>query len=259
MRRPGGGRKSVVARDTTLQSDLEALLESSHEDEGHALDWTCKSIRGLAEELAAKGHQVSYRTVGNLLHRLGFRFSPAESYKKFSLASRRDQFRRLAQSVGLLLTKGEPVVALSLTDAAGQIVVPEAATAGLAASVLRHWWQESGARRLPRVRRMLLLLDTAGLVTGDRGIWAPLLQPLAVDAQMEIVVAHFPPGARRWRRSARELACSCSWPASNETDHVLTLELDLILPEAADASRPASSTPVPEERFEDHPWVYRVF
>jgi len=115
IRKPGGGRKSVVERDATLQSDLEALLESSREGEGHALDWTCKSIRGLAEELAARGHQVSYRTVGNLLRRLGFRFSPAESYKKFSLGSRRDQFWRLAHSVGLLLVKGEPVVALART------------------------------------------------------------------------------------------------------------------------------------------------
>jgi hypothetical protein len=34
--------------------------------------WTCKSTRQLAEALEAKGHTVSHRTVGKLLHCLGY-------------------------------------------------------------------------------------------------------------------------------------------------------------------------------------------
>jgi len=104
---------------------------------------------------------------------------------------------------------------------------------------------------------MLLLLDATGLASGDRGIWTPLLQPLAVDAKLEITVAHFPPGARRWQRSTRELTCSWSWPASGETDPVLALELDLILPAATEISLPAPSILKPEKCVED-PWVYRI-
>ena len=238
IRRPGAGRKSVVEQDETLESDLKAQLESSQEEAGRPLDWTCKSLRGLADELSTHGHQVSYRTVGNLLHRLGYRFSPSESYKKFSVANRREQYRVLSRRAAWFLRNGEPVVAVGLLAGPApsedperrQLVKPERRTADLAASILRHWWRHSGSRRFPRCRRLLVLADTAGLPTGDRPLWAPLLEPLADESRLEIVVAHFPPGARRWQQSVPELACACSPRGAGGESEALTVDLDLILP-----------------------------
>ena len=233
VRRPGAGRKAVVERDTTLEADLEALMESSREAGAHLIDWTCKSIRGLADELAAMGHQVSYRTVGNLLHRQGFRFSRAEIYKKSSLASRCEQYHLLSHRAALFLERSEPVVSLTLADEpTHQPIHVEPGAAGWAASVLRYWWQETGVDRFPRSRNLLLLIDSAR-PPGAAADWTAGLQALAEGAGLEIVAIHFPPGAWRWRRSVRELTCSSTEPGTKRS---LTVGLDLVLPPDAELS-----------------------
>jgi Rhodopirellula transposase DDE domain len=252
VRRPGAGRKAAVERDETLKSDLETVLESSQEAEGRLLGWTCKSIRSITEELAVLGHQVSYRTIGNQLHRMGYRFSPSECYKKFSLVARRDQYRRISRRTAQFLARGEPVVSLGVADEATyELVVPDSRNAGLGASLLRHWWQSRGLRSFPGCRRMMLLTDTTGLPSGDRATWAPLLQPLAAEVGLVIEVAHFPPGARRWRWSTREVTGSFSMPA--QTVEMLMVELDLIL--APEGGLPRISNP--EESVDDF-WNYRI-
>ena len=69
VRRPGGGPQAA-GRDgsATLLDDLEALVEpSARGDPMSPLRWTCKSLRRLAAELRARGHQVSHTVVGELL------------------------------------------------------------------------------------------------------------------------------------------------------------------------------------------------
>lgn len=74
VRRPGGGRPSKTAEDPKLLGALERLVEPcTRGDPESALRWSCKSLRVLAAELARKGHDVSYRTVGRLLKGLGYR------------------------------------------------------------------------------------------------------------------------------------------------------------------------------------------
>jgi len=257
VRRRGAGRKALVERDGTLEADLEALLESSEEGQGCALDWTCKSIRCVTEELAAQGHQVSYRTIGNHLHRMGYCFSPAESYKKFPVAARRDQFRRISQRTFQFLASGEPVVSLVMTDEARrQLVAPNSKSAGLGVSLLRYWWQESGERKLTGSRRrMLLLVDAAGHPSGDRATWAPLLLTFASDARLEIDVGHFPPGARRWRRRVEEASCSVS--RSDQSSEALIIELASILPVEGDTILQAATRARPATVLDDV-WNYRI-
>ena len=68
VRVAGGGRKKLVARDATRLSDLDALIKpTTRGDPQSALRWTCKSTTRLAEELNRQGHQVSQRTVCDLL------------------------------------------------------------------------------------------------------------------------------------------------------------------------------------------------
>src|SRR2546429_456543 len=73
VRRSGGGRKSRIVMDSTLLEDLQRLVEpTSRGDPESPLRWTCKSVRKLAEELKAQGHQTSHRMVAELLHDLGY-------------------------------------------------------------------------------------------------------------------------------------------------------------------------------------------
>jgi len=68
IRRPGGGRKKTAQKDTTLRTDLEALVEPSVAgDPQSPLRWTSKSLRKLASELQAMGHATSHRMVAELL------------------------------------------------------------------------------------------------------------------------------------------------------------------------------------------------
>ena len=73
VRRPGGGRTPTIEKDPTLLSDLEALIEpTSRGDPERPLRWTCKSLRQLAGELKAQGHQVSHTLVRELLEGLDY-------------------------------------------------------------------------------------------------------------------------------------------------------------------------------------------
>jgi DDE family transposase len=73
LRKPGGGRKQLVATDPALVSALEALVEPlTRGDPESPLRWTCKSTRKLADELSRRGHGIGYRTVAWLLHEAGY-------------------------------------------------------------------------------------------------------------------------------------------------------------------------------------------
>jgi len=72
-RRPGGGRKRAVDKDTSLVSDLEALVEpTAFGDPDSPLRWTTKSVRRLQGELEAMGHAISHRVVAAILHELDY-------------------------------------------------------------------------------------------------------------------------------------------------------------------------------------------
>ena len=66
IRKKGGGRKSLRSQDSTLLSDLDALIEPTvRGDPMSGIRWTCKSTRTLAKELCQKGHKVSRGTIAN--------------------------------------------------------------------------------------------------------------------------------------------------------------------------------------------------
>src|SRR5215471_14376181 len=71
-RRAGGGRKRAAETDPGLVPALLALVEPEERgDPESPLRWTIKSVRTLAGELTARGHQVSAETVHRLLRAQG--------------------------------------------------------------------------------------------------------------------------------------------------------------------------------------------
>src|SRR6266852_2354505 len=78
IRAKGGGRKKLTAKDTTLLRDLDALVEpTARGDPQSPLRWTCKSTPRLAKELVEQGHQVSQRSVCDLLAQLDYSLQSA--------------------------------------------------------------------------------------------------------------------------------------------------------------------------------------
>lgn len=114
IRRPGAGRKTVIATDTTLQSDLELLVEPvTRGDPESPLRWTCKSLRTLADELCNMGHTVSHTHVGKLLVNLGYSLQGnKKTLEGAGHPDRNAQFEHINTQVSDRLAKGEPVISV---------------------------------------------------------------------------------------------------------------------------------------------------
>jgi Rhodopirellula transposase DDE domain len=117
IRRPGGGRKPLVAHDKALLADLEGLVEpTARGDPMSPLRWTCKSVRRLASELAALGHQISHTVVGQLLKQQ--KFSLQANRKTREGASHPDRnapFGPINTAVATALAERQPVISVDTT------------------------------------------------------------------------------------------------------------------------------------------------
>ena len=113
-RRAGGGRKRATEKDGTLLADLDGLVEpTTLGDPDSPLRWTSKSVRNLADELAAMGHDASYRLVARLLNESGYSLQANRKTREGSHNVDRDaQFRYIAQRLGAQLRLRQPAISL---------------------------------------------------------------------------------------------------------------------------------------------------
>jgi transposase len=113
-RRRGGGRKTTVSKDASLQEDLERLVEPmTRGDPESPLRWTCKSVRKLAEALRKQGHHVSHQLVSELLHELGYSLQATrKTHEGGDHPDRDGQFEYLNAQVAAFLAAEEPVVSV---------------------------------------------------------------------------------------------------------------------------------------------------
>lgn len=114
LRRPGGGRKSVVAQDAAVLHDLEALVDPvTRGDPQSPLRWTCKSTRRLAAELQEMGHPVGPRTVARLLRGLDYSLQANRKTKEgTSHPDRNAQFAHINAQTKAFQSQGQPVVSV---------------------------------------------------------------------------------------------------------------------------------------------------
>jgi hypothetical protein len=114
VRRPGAGRPALAVKDPTLMPALLALVEDSTQgDPMKPLTWTTKSLRRLADELAAQGRKVGRDTVAALLKTAGFSLRGNARVLAGSHHPDRDaQFRHLNATVAEFLQAGQPVISV---------------------------------------------------------------------------------------------------------------------------------------------------
>src|ERR1700732_3354423 len=114
VRRPGGGRKPLVAQDEKLLADLAALVEpSARGDPMSTLRWTCKSLRRLACELCALGHKISHTVVGELLKKQKFSLQANRKTREGESHPDRDaQFGHINTAVAAALAEKQPVISV---------------------------------------------------------------------------------------------------------------------------------------------------
>ena len=114
IRRKGGGRKAVLECDLDVKKDIESiLLETTAGDPMSRLIWTCKSVRTIADELQAKGHEISFKTVNRILHELDY--SLQANRKTLSQANdtgRDAQFININTLVKRFIRDGQPIISV---------------------------------------------------------------------------------------------------------------------------------------------------
>jgi transposase len=114
VRRAGAGRKSLSEKDPTILVDLESLVEpTASGDPESPLMWTSKSVRDLALELQAMGHEVSFRAVAGLLHDAGYSLQTNRKEIEGRTHPDRDaQFRFIASKVREFQHRRQPAVSV---------------------------------------------------------------------------------------------------------------------------------------------------
>jgi transposase len=114
MRKPGGGRKSLLETDPTLIEDLEKLIApATRGDPCSPLLWTAKSTSKLAKALEEMGHKISPRTVAKLLDKLGYSLqSNRKTYEGSSHKDRDVQFEYINEKVKDFQNRNQPVISV---------------------------------------------------------------------------------------------------------------------------------------------------
>ena len=78
-----------------------------------ALRWTCKSTYRLAEELQRQGHEVSQRTLCDLLTQMGYSLQSTRKTLEGRQHEDRDaQFAHIARTVADYQGAGDPVISV---------------------------------------------------------------------------------------------------------------------------------------------------
>jgi hypothetical protein len=114
IRLPGAGRPRAIDAQPGLLEALDELVEpESRGDPMCRLRWTTKSTRRLADELGAQGFVVSYVTIGELLHAMGYSLQANAKENEGTQNPDRDaQFRHIADEVAERLAASEPVISV---------------------------------------------------------------------------------------------------------------------------------------------------
>jgi hypothetical protein len=114
VRKEGGGRKTIISKDDTLIPDLYACIEPFiRGDPESPLLWTTKSLRSISDELAKKGHDISYRSIGTILDELGFSLqSNRKIHEGESHEDRDAQFLHLYNRCNVFMQDNQPVISV---------------------------------------------------------------------------------------------------------------------------------------------------
>ena len=73
-------------------------------------------------------------------------------------------------------------------------------TAEFAVASIRRWWRQFGVRHYPTARRLFICADSGGSNAARSRAWKYNLQKFSDEAELEIVVSHYPPGTSKWNK-----------------------------------------------------------
>jgi len=101
-------------KDTELSNSLKKILDSSTAgDPMNFMKWTNKSLRRIEEELKRNGHDISYRSIGTRLKKMGYsQQANKKIYEGSSHPERDEQFYYINDIVKKFVNKKQPVISV---------------------------------------------------------------------------------------------------------------------------------------------------
>jgi transposase len=108
IRRSGGGRKQITAKDETLRADLEDLLEPKGDPQS-LVRWTTKAMSKLKEALKSQGHTIGESAIRELLKGMGFSLKAIEGAAH---ADRDAQFHHINRTGKAFEAAGRPMISV---------------------------------------------------------------------------------------------------------------------------------------------------
>ena len=114
VRRPGGGRRSLLESDPAILDDIERLVdEDSRGDPESLLRWTAKSVRQIAGGLGEMGHEVHFTSVATFMRLLGYSLQANVKTKEGASDPDRDaQFAHINKTAKAAVATGWPVISV---------------------------------------------------------------------------------------------------------------------------------------------------
>ena len=112
IRRKGGGRKQITAKDETLRADLEELLEPKGDPQS-LVRWTTKAMSNLKEALKSQGHTIGETAIREILKRMGFSLKANKKAIEGAAHADRDaQFQHINRTGKAFEAEGLPMISV---------------------------------------------------------------------------------------------------------------------------------------------------
>jgi hypothetical protein len=112
LRRAGGGRKHVTAKDVRLRADVEEMLEPRGDPQSLVM-WTSKSVSKLRGALTSQGHVIGQSAIRRMLKAMGCSLKAnKKSIEGTSHADRDAQFQHINRSGKAFEAKGKPAISV---------------------------------------------------------------------------------------------------------------------------------------------------
>ena len=80
-------------------------------------------------------------------------------------------------------------------------------TARFATASIGRWWNEMGAARFARARKLMITADGGGSNSSRNRLWKIALQELADEIALPLHICHFPPGTSKWNKIEHRMFC----------------------------------------------------
>ena len=114
LRRPGGGRKSILTNDPSIRSEIEKFVQPHVRGNPMSpFQWVSKSMMKIRDALVATGHRVSDVTVGKVLREMGYTLqSCKKAHEGGDSPFRDEQFKHIAKTSESFLGRNEPVISV---------------------------------------------------------------------------------------------------------------------------------------------------